>query len=114
MSFWQQQLRNLLSTPAMKTAYAFTAPINPSSASTKLTRAQVWAGLVEKARDPAKYIPGIESCEVVEENGNGLTRMVQFKPGGPAGPGSGKVKEVVRFTKEVRVCILRNTSVSRF
>lgn len=85
----------------MKVALAFTAPINPPSATPKLTRAQVWEGLVHKARDPVKYVPGIETCNVLEENADGLTREVTFRPGTPGPPGI--VTEKVVFTKEVRV-----------
>ncbi|KAI0785431.1 hypothetical protein BC629DRAFT_1517054 [Irpex lacteus] len=84
----------------MKVAFAFTAPINPPSATPKLTRAQVWEGLVHKARDPIKYVPGIETCKVLEENADGLTREVTFRPGTQGPPGT--VTEKVVFTKEVR------------
>ncbi|KAI0094382.1 hypothetical protein BDY19DRAFT_988233 [Irpex rosettiformis] len=83
----------------MKYSYAFTAPINPPSATPKLTRAQVWEGLVHKARDPIKYVPGMATCEVLEENADGLTRQISLKPG--SGP-PGKVTEKVVFKKEVR------------
>lgn len=86
----------------MKFHVAFTAPINPPSASLKLTRAQVWSGLEKKARDPKRFVPVITECEVVDEHATGLTRIVSFKPG--AGP-PGKVKETVNFIKEVRVCL---------
>lgn len=90
-------------TQAMRVTCAFTAPINPPSASPKLTRAQVWTGLVAKARNPTKYVPDVVECEVLEEHADGLTRMIKFAPPGAASA-LGKVKEVVTFTKEVRVC----------
>ncbi|KAI0686646.1 hypothetical protein BC835DRAFT_451470 [Cytidiella melzeri] len=83
----------------MKLSYAFTSPINPASASHKLTRAQVWAGLMHKSRDPLRFVPAIAECEVLEESAEGLTRMVTFKPG--TGP-PGRVKETVVFKREVR------------
>jgi hypothetical protein len=88
----------------MKFDHAFTAPINPPNASPKLTRAQVWTGLEHKARDPVRYVPIIAACKVVEETEAGLTRLVTFKPG--TGP-PGEVKEVVIWTKEVRVRIFQ-------
>lgn len=83
---------------------AHTAPINPPSATLKLTRAQVWSGLEKKARDPQRFVPAITECEVTDQHATGLTRIVSFKPG--AGPsGNLKVKETVDFVKEVRVCL---------
>ena len=83
----------------MKFQYAYTAPINPPSAAPTLTRAQVWEGLKLKARDPARFIPGVAACEVTEERADGITRVIQFQPGGPPG----KITEVVQYVDGVRV-----------
>jgi hypothetical protein len=72
---------------------AYTAPINPTSASPILTRAQVWAGLQRKIRHAEEFVPAIIGCAVLSEKGDEVIREVELKPGvGPAG----KVREVCR------------------
>lgn len=83
----------------MKFHLASTQPINTSSVET-LTRSQVWEGLKIKARDPVNFVPSIASCEVVREDGDGLTRIVTFKPG--TGP-PGKITEIVTYAEGVKV-----------
>jgi hypothetical protein len=69
-----------------------TVPVNPSGAQ-KLTRDQVWAGLVLKARDARLFLPpgACTKCEVVAEGqdflvreavilGDALTEIVTFAP----------------------------------
>ena len=87
----------------MKYHLAFTAPVNPPSATTKLTRAHVWEGLKLKARDPLRYVPAIAKCEVVSETEDGMTRIVEFKPN--MGP-PGKVTEVITYAGNCRVSTL--------
>ncbi|EJT78277.1 hypothetical protein GGTG_03379 [Gaeumannomyces tritici R3-111a-1] len=71
--------------------HAHSEPINPPGAEPVLTREQVWAGLQRKVRSPTEFVPAIESCQVVSEEGDVVTRIVQFKANwGP----SGKVTEV--------------------
>jgi hypothetical protein len=52
-----------------------TAPVNPAG-ETRLTRAQLWAGLVHKARDARLFLPpGVcTRCDVVEESGAHFVR----------------------------------------
>ena len=52
-----------------------TVPVNPAG-QTPLTRDQVWAGLVAKARDARLFFPPDECtrCEVVEESATHLVR----------------------------------------
>ncbi|PSS36797.1 hypothetical protein PHLCEN_2v1341 [Hermanssonia centrifuga] len=83
----------------MKFYAAHTTIVNPPSASPKITREQLWAALKQKSRDPIRFVPVIETCEVIKEDAFGLTRVVQFKPG--TGP-PGKVTEVVTFTEGVK------------
>lgn len=71
--------------------HAYTEPINPPGAEPVLTLEQVWKGLQRKVRSPTEFAPAIESCEVVSEEGDVVTRTIQFKPNW--GPG-GKVTEV--------------------
>ena len=86
----------------MKLYFAHTVPINPASATPKLTKEQVWEGLKLKARDPLRYVPAIAKCEVVEEHADGMTRVVEFKPG--RGP-PGKVTEVVTYSGGCKVTL---------
>jgi hypothetical protein len=56
---------------------AYTSPINPSGASPILTQPQIWAGLQRKIRFAQEFVPVIESCEVLEEDEQGVvTREV--------------------------------------
>ena len=52
-----------------------TVPVNPEGA-TPLTRAQVWKGLVLKARDARLFLPPnlCTRCEVVEESATHIVR----------------------------------------
>ncbi|KAF2490940.1 DUF1857-domain-containing protein [Lophium mytilinum] len=72
---------------------AYTAPINPPSATPVLTVPQVWAGLQRKIRFAQEFVSAITSCDVLSEDAAGVvTRVVQFKPGMGAAPSA---KEVV-------------------
>jgi len=75
---------------------AATLPINPCGTSPVLTVEQVWEGLVEKSRKPQDgFVSVIKTCEVIEEKGEHMVRMVTFAPG--AGPNSNtKPDEAVR------------------
>ena len=71
--------------------HCHTVPINPAGAEPVLSAEQVWKGLQRKVRSPTEFVPVIESCEVVSDENDVVTRLVQFKSGwGP----EGKVKEV--------------------
>jgi hypothetical protein len=74
--------------------FAYTAPINPPSASPVLTLPQVWAGLQRKIRFAHEFVPVIESCEVLSDEDGVVTRVVKFKKG--MAPGAESAKEVVR------------------
>lgn len=69
-----------------------TLPVN-APGQTLLTRAQAWAGLVQKARDARLFFPPNECtrCEIVEESnthlvreatilGDDLTEIITFEP----------------------------------
>ena len=42
---------------------------------------------------------GVAACEVTEERADGITRVIEFQPGGPPG----KITEVVQYVDGVRV-----------
>jgi acetylaranotin biosynthesis cluster protein L len=72
---------------------AYTAPINPTSASPPLTRPQVWSGLQRKIRFAQEFVPSIIGCTVLSDAATTVVRDVEFKRGfGPPG----KVREVCR------------------
>ncbi|PSS36796.1 hypothetical protein PHLCEN_2v1340 [Hermanssonia centrifuga] len=83
----------------MKFHSAHTAIVNPPSASPVITQEQLWKALQQKARDPLRFVPVIETCDVIKEDTGGLTRVVTFKPG--TGP-PGKITEVVVFAGQVK------------
>lgn len=64
---------------------AYTAPINPPSATPILTTSQVWAGLEIKIRHAEDFVPVIESIDVLEETHEGnipvTVREIIFKEG---------------------------------
>lgn len=51
-------------------------PANPLIES--LTRAQVWAGLLQRVEDARLFLPGLDVCEVVAREGNRLDRRLMF------------------------------------
>jgi hypothetical protein len=74
--------------------YSYTAAINPPNASPVLTVPQIWAGLQRKIRFAHEFVPVIESCEVISDENDVVTRVVKFKKG--MGPGVEGATEVVR------------------
>src|ERR1700676_2458279 len=79
----------------MKFNTAYTAAINPPSASPILSQLQFWDGLIEKCRRPEDSLPVIANCEILEESDNGMKRIVTFRPG--MGPPGGKATEIITF-----------------
>ena len=73
-----------------------TVPVNPEGA-TPLTRAQVWAGLVLKARDARLFLPPnlCTRCEVVEESKTHIVREATL-----AGD---ELREIIAFEPEKKV-----------
>ena len=43
-----------------------------------LTREQIWAGLLQRVENPLPFLPGLESCVIVERTGEGLLRELDF------------------------------------
>lgn len=60
---------------------AYTAPINPPSASPVLTQSQVWTGLKRKVKRAYEFVPVITACEVISEEGNTVVREATFAAG---------------------------------
>jgi len=53
-------------------------PENPLIA--PLNRAQIWEGLVHRIENPMPFLPGLESCTIIERQGNELLRELNFGP----------------------------------
>ena len=43
-----------------------------------LSRSQLWAGLMARVDDPLPFLPGLESCTVVERSVQGIHRRLGF------------------------------------
>jgi len=79
-----------------------TVPVNPEGA-TPLTRAQVWKGLVLKARDARQFLPPnlCTRCEVVEESATHLVREATI-----AGD---DLREIIALEPETKVTFFQAT-----
>jgi hypothetical protein len=73
-----------------------TVPVNPQG-ETPLSRAQVWRGLVLKARDARLFLPPnlCTHCEVVEESATHIVREATIA--------GGDLREIVSFEPERKV-----------
>lgn len=73
-----------------------TVPVNPQGES-PLTRAQVWAGLVLKARDAREFLPPnlCTRCDVVEESATHIVRDATIA--------GAELREIIAFEKEKKV-----------
>lgn len=65
----------------------------------KLTRSQVWKGLVMKADNALPFVPGMAKCEVIERTANGLVRDIVFR--------GEDARERITFHPERKVVFLR-------
>ena len=79
-----------------------TVPVNPEGA-TPLTRAQVWKGLVLKARDARLFLPPnlCTRCEVVEESATHIVREATIA--------GGDLREIIAFAPEKKVTFFQGT-----
>jgi hypothetical protein len=73
-----------------------TVPVNPEG-DMPLTRAQIWAGLVLKARDAREFLPpGLcTRCEVVEESATHFVREATI--------GGADLREIIVFEPEAKL-----------
>lgn len=51
-----------------------TLPVNDDPTQPKLTRSQMWQGLVMKAENPVPFVESMTACTVVERTKDGLVR----------------------------------------
>lgn len=64
---------------------AATAPVNSPGVSPVITMKQLWAGLELKVRKPQLFLAVIDTCDVLEDDGETVLREVKFKDGGGVG-----------------------------
>lgn len=57
---------------------AINDPDNPLIES--LSRQQLWSGLLYRVENPVPFLPGLESCTILERNGDSLLRELDFGP----------------------------------
>lgn len=57
---------------------AITDPGNPLVM--PLTREQIWSGLLHRVENPLPFLPGLESCTILDRDGEGLLRELDFGP----------------------------------
>ncbi|WP_434045845.1 MULTISPECIES: SRPBCC family protein [Sorangium] len=79
-----------------------TIPVNPQG-ETELTRAQVWEGLVLKARDARQFLPpGLcTRCDVVEESASHIVREATI--------GGDDLREIITFEPQRKVTFFQAT-----
>jgi hypothetical protein len=65
----------------------------------KLSRSQIWKGLVMKADNALPFVPGMAKCDVVERTANGLIRDIVFR--------GEDAREKITFYPEEKVVFLR-------
>lgn len=78
--------------------YAATIPVNPPGLA-PLTRAQLWRGLELKAENPIDFVPGMESCRIVERYADGFLREVVLR--------GDRLRERITFTPTMQVFFQR-------
>ena len=57
---------------------AITDPDNPLVV--PLTREQIWNGLLQRVENPLPFLPGLESCAILERTSEALLRELDFGP----------------------------------
>jgi hypothetical protein len=79
-----------------------TVPVNPQG-ETPLTRAELWRGLVLKARDAREFLPpGLcTQCDVVEESASHIVREVTIA--------GASLREIITFEPESKVTFFQAT-----
>jgi len=76
-------------------------PVEQADGQQRLTRGQIWQGLVMKAENALPFVPGMGKCEVVERFANGLIRDIVFR--------GVDAREKVTFHPERKVVFVRQS-----
>ena len=64
----------------------------------KLSRTEIWKGLVMKAENALPFVPGMAKCEVIERTAHGLVRDIVFR--------GEDAREKITFYPEEKVVLL--------
>ncbi len=76
-------------------AISVSMEVNPPGVKPVLTLGEVWRGLEIKAEDPVAFVPGMESCKIVNRTNDGFVREVVVR---------GKTfQEALTFTPPVQI-----------
>lgn len=67
----------------------------------KLTRSDIWRGLVMKAENALPFVPGMAKCDVVERTDKGIVRDIVFR--------GEDARERITFYPEEKVVFVRET-----
>lgn len=67
----------------------------------RLTRSDIWRGLVMKAENALPFVPGMAKCDVVERSENGLVRDIMFR--------GEDARERITFYPEEKVVFVRES-----
>ena len=65
----------------------------------RLSRSEIWKGLVMKADNALPFVPGMAKCDVIERTANGLVRDIVFR--------GEDARERITFYPEEKVIFLR-------
>ncbi len=80
-------------------ALAASVAVNPEGTLPRLSQDQVWHGLVMKAENAVPFVPGMESCVVIERYDDGFLREVVLR--------GDRFRERITLTAPVQVHFLR-------
>ena len=80
-------------------AFSATVEVNPAGARPVLSRDQLWQGLLMKAENAVPFVPGMESCLVLERGEGNLIREIAVH--------SQRFKELVTFTPQDQIHLQR-------
>lgn len=72
---------------------------NGEAGQPRLSRSEIWKGLVMKAENALPFVPGMAKCDVVERTDNGLIRDIVFR--------GEDAREKITFYPEEKVVFLR-------
>jgi hypothetical protein len=67
----------------------------------KLSRSEIWKGLVMKAENALPFVPGMAKCDVVQRTANGLIRDIVFR--------GEDAREKITFYPEEKVVFVRQS-----
>jgi acetylaranotin biosynthesis cluster protein L len=72
---------------------------NGDAGQPRLSRSEIWKGLVMKAENALPFVPGMAKCDVVERTADGLVRDIVFR--------GEDAREKITFYPEEKVVFLR-------